>query len=240
MTIVSFQALTGLADGLALKELRYAADAGDSPQPSGSPALRGMSAEIQRKVGGTLANAKTESRPPGRSSFGKCAQNGRGPSMRGLSVSGPVSRILSRAIICLPGAFAPRGPLNGPAAYLDLAGPGRRSCLALHRAGFAWPPRRRDAGALLPHHFTFACTRLTCGRAIGRVISVALSRGFPRVGTTHRHALRCPDFPRGVFSPRDRSARDSMVALRCRNREGCPRSCGGRRSHGRGRWRRRS
>src|SRR6185503_12633640 len=25
----------------------------------------------------------------------------------------------------------------GPAAYLDLAGPGRRSCLALHRTGFA-------------------------------------------------------------------------------------------------------
>jgi len=31
----------------------------------------------------------------------------------------------------------------------------------LHRAGFAWPPRHRDAGALLPHHFTFACARLT-------------------------------------------------------------------------------
>jgi len=29
-----------------------------------------------------------------------------------------------------------RGPRR-PAAYLDLAGPGRRSCLALHRAGFA-------------------------------------------------------------------------------------------------------
>jgi hypothetical protein len=30
--------------------------------------------------------------------------------------------------------------------------------LALHRVGFAWPPRRRDAGALLPHHFTLAGT----------------------------------------------------------------------------------
>jgi len=32
-----FATLTGLADGLALKELRYAADAGDSPQQVGPP-----------------------------------------------------------------------------------------------------------------------------------------------------------------------------------------------------------
>jgi hypothetical protein len=37
-----FATLTGLADGLALKELRYAADACDSPQLFGSPAPRGM------------------------------------------------------------------------------------------------------------------------------------------------------------------------------------------------------
>jgi len=66
-----------------------------------------------------------------------------------------------------------------PAAYLDLAGPGRRSCLALHLAGFAWPARHRAAGALLPHHFTFACTRLTCGRAIGRVFLWHFPAGFP-------------------------------------------------------------
>src|SRR4051794_41939548 len=46
--------------------------------------------------------------------------------------------------------------------------------------------RHRDTGALLPHLFTFACTRLTCGRAIGRVVSAALSRGFRRVGITDR------------------------------------------------------
>jgi len=51
--------------------------------------------------------------------------------------------------------------------------------LALHRAGFAWPPRHRGAGALLPHHFTFACTRLTCGRAIGRVFLWHFPAGFP-------------------------------------------------------------
>jgi hypothetical protein len=60
------------------------------------------------------------------------------------------------------------GPL-GPAAYLELGGQRQRSCLALHRVGFAWPPRRRDAGALLPHLFTLACARLSWGRAIGGV-----------------------------------------------------------------------
>ena len=63
----------------------------------------------------------------------------------------------------------PGGAPRRPATYLDLAEPGRRSCLALHRAGFAWPSCHHDAGALLPHPFTFACTRLTCGRAIGRM-----------------------------------------------------------------------
>src|SRR5262249_62120912 len=53
LSIVSFRALPGLADGLALKELRYAADACDSPQLCGSPALRGMWTEIQPEVGGT-------------------------------------------------------------------------------------------------------------------------------------------------------------------------------------------
>ena len=95
-------------------------------------------------------------------------------------------------------AWARRG--FRPAAYLDLAGPGHRSCLALHRAGFAWPPRHRDAGALLPHHFTFACARLLARHR--PCVSVALSRGFPRVGVTHRLALWCPDFPREFNLPR--------------------------------------
>jgi len=95
----------------------------------------------------------------------------------------------------------PRDRRGGPAAYLDLAGQGRRSCLALHRAGFAWPPRHRGAGALLPHHFTFACTRLTCGRAIGRVFLWHFPAGFPGWALPTALALWCPDFPRGVFSP---------------------------------------
>jgi len=64
--------------------------------------------------------------------------------------------------------------------------------------GFAWPPRHRDAGALLPHLFTLAGTGLTCGPALRRFVSVALSRGFPRVGFPTTLALRCPDFPRGA------------------------------------------
>jgi hypothetical protein len=60
----------------------------------------------------------------------------------------------------------------------------------LHRVGFAWPPRHRDAGALLPHHFNLACPRRREAAAdVGGVISVALSRGFPRVGVTDHLAL---------------------------------------------------
>jgi len=77
--------------------------------------------------------------------------------------------------------------------------------LALHRVGFAWPARHRAAGALLPHHFTLAGEGFSCDPSLRRCVSVALSRGFPRVGVTNHLALRCPDFPRGpVFSPTSR------------------------------------
>ena len=39
-SLILSRTLTGLADGLALKEMRYAAEAGDSPQNYGSPDLR--------------------------------------------------------------------------------------------------------------------------------------------------------------------------------------------------------
>jgi len=38
------------------------------------------------------------------------------------------------------------GSADGPGTLLPYS--------ALLRVGFAWPPRYRDAGALLPHHFT--------------------------------------------------------------------------------------
>jgi hypothetical protein len=63
----------------------------------------------------------------------------------------------------------------------------------LHRVGFAWPACRHAAGALLPHHFTLAGDGPHVrARRLGGVISVALSRGFPRVGS--------PDHPRPAVS----------------------------------------
>ena len=131
---------------------------------------------------------------------------------------------------------SPGGVARGdPAAYLDLAEPGRRSCLALHRAGFAWPPRRRDAGALLPHHFTFACTRLTCGRAIGRVFLWHCPAGFPGWALPTASLCGVRTFLEGFLSP----------AVAQPAQEGYPpsglaqtlriRPCGRRRPHGRGR-----
>ena len=76
------------------------------PNCLGPPLSASMWAEIQREVGGTLANAKTESRKAWCKFRRNFPQNGKDPS-RGLSFSGPVSRILSGAIICLPGAFGP-------------------------------------------------------------------------------------------------------------------------------------
>jgi hypothetical protein len=113
--------------------------------------------------------------------------NRRGP-LRGLLRSESVSRILSGAAIHLCGPPGPRRA--GSEVLLGLA-PGGVCHARL---------RHRGAGALLPHRFTLTCARLTCGRAIGGLFSVALSRGFPRVGVTHRPALWCPDFPRRLLS----------------------------------------
>src|SRR5829696_1673916 len=126
---------------------------------------------------------------------------GGAPLARGPSGSRPVSRILSWTVIHLPPLESGDGPC-GPAAYLGLGGQRRRPCLALHRVGFAWPARHRAAGALLPHLFTLAADELSRGPPGRRFVSVALSRGFPRVGFPDHPALRCPDFPRTpVVSP---------------------------------------
>src|SRR3954449_12119893 len=99
--------------------------------------------------------------------------NRRAP-LRGLFLSELVSRILSWAAIHLCGLPGPRRA--GSTVLFGLAPGG--VCHAR--------PRHRGAGALLPHPFTLTCARLTCGRAIGGLLSAALSRGFPRVGVTHR------------------------------------------------------
>jgi len=65
----------------------------------------------------------------------------------------------------------------------------------------------RSAGGLLHHRFT-----LTSGRpepARGGLLSVALSRGSPRVGVTDHPALRSPDLPH-----QDRDWHDSGAAAR--------------------------
>src|SRR3954447_4958629 len=126
--------------------------------------------------------------------------HGKGSLEGSLSVSGPVSRILSRAAIYLCGLPGPRRA--GSTVLLGLAPGG--VCLA------AASPRRRCA-LTAPFHLCLYATQLRPRHRL--CISVALSRGFPRVGVTHRPALWCPDFPRGVFSPPAvRSARLAMVA----------------------------
>ena len=86
----------------------------------------------------------------------------------GEAISGPVSRILCpsgglgrKAAAIFLGVASPRrsrgrpGSANEPGALLPI--------LALLRAGLARPPRLRDAGALLPHHFTLTrSTRAVC------------------------------------------------------------------------------
>ncbi len=53
------------------------------------------------------------------------------------------------------------------------------------------------AGGLLHHPFT-----LTTRRSRGGLLSVALSRGSPRVAVSHHLALRSPDGPRALSCPR--------------------------------------
>ena len=55
------------------------------------------------------------------------------------------------------------------------------------------------AGGLLHHRFTL--TTVTDGG----LLSVALARGLPRVGVTHRCALWSPDVPRRFAPPRSPS-----------------------------------
>src|SRR4051794_37282429 len=108
--------------------------------------------------------------------------------------------------------------MEPPKRLCGLPGPrraGSKVLLGLAPGGVclaAASPRRRCA-LTAPFHLCLYATQLRPRHRL--CISVALSRGFPRVGVTHRPALWCPDFPRGVFSPPAvRSARLAMVARR--------------------------
>jgi hypothetical protein len=103
------------------------------------------------------------------------------------------------------------------ATYPGCSGRAALSLLGLAPDGvYLADPVTRIAGGLLPHRFTLACTcsprirkrnrrfrlRTRRVRAIGGLLSVALSIGSPRLGVTQRHALWSPDFPRPSKRPR--------------------------------------
>ena len=76
-------------------------------------------------------------------------------------------------------------------------------CLALLRARFTWPPMSPRAPVV---SYT-TLSPLPSDESKGGLLSVALSRGLPRVGVTHRSALCSPDVPRRVCKHRDATAR---------------------------------
>src|SRR3954451_21127737 len=99
------------------------------------------------------------------------------PAFAGLSFSRPVSRILSRVII-------PLGSYPGPGRATSW-----RTLFALHRTGFGEPPRRRDAGGLLPHPFT-----LTTGISGENAMPLAVSFlcHFPSAFAASLARASCP------------------------------------------------
>lgn len=74
--------------------------------------------------------------------------------------------------------------------------------------------RRRCALTAPFHHCLFAAHVWPRHRLC---ISVALSRGFPRVTVSHRPALWCPDFPRRGFSPAAAVQLTSWIVPRIRD-----------------------
>jgi hypothetical protein len=108
---------------------------------------------------------------------GSLAVPGRRPSIYGCRCRHPPA-VYPRTRAGPPSAYARPGPEG--TGLLDLAPGG--VCLA--------GPVARAAGGLLHHRFT-----LTAPKS-GGLLSVALSRGSPRVGVAHHLALWSPDFPR--------------------------------------------
>ena len=80
--------------------------------------------------------------------------------------------------------------------------------------GFAKPPRRRDAGGLLHHRFSFSLygpQHKAATAQVGVFFSAALSVGSPRLAVSQHPALWSPDFPHvrarlGEHESRDRLA----------------------------------
>jgi hypothetical protein len=81
--------------------------------------------------------------------------------------------------------------------------PSNAPCMTLLRVGFAEPPG--SPRALVVSYTTVS--PLPSAEAPGGLLSVALSRGSPRVGVTHHLALWSPDFPRRNLDGSDAAAR---------------------------------
>ena len=94
-----------------------------------------------------------------------------------------------------------------------------RSYLPLLRVGFAKPPRCRDAGALLPHRFSFS----SAANRRGVFFSVALSVGSRRPAVSRHPALWSPDFPHASF-PRRAAVQPTPLHSLARTGEGRPSS----------------
>lgn len=122
------------------------------------------------------------SRPVGRV---LCTRS-RGPTAIHLGLPLPAASCGLPASSGGPPSIARAGPRPQPRNPSDLA-PG-----GVYLAARVTP----GAGGLLHHRFT-----LTPGQAGGGLLSVALSRGSPRVGVTDHPALRSPDLPHRGQSP---------------------------------------
>ena len=140
----------------------------------------------QRTRGGGVAARRRTSRPVSRVLWhGPLGNPRRRPSLSGWRCRQPP------AVHPQARAGSPRTPAQAalPDRPLDLA-PG-----GVYRAARVTP----GAGALLPHPFTLAPPRVPARR--GGLLSVALSRGSPRVAVNNHPALWSPDFPRRDTGP---------------------------------------
>jgi hypothetical protein len=97
-----------------------------------------------------------------------------------------------------------------------IARAGQQHAWSCRRWGLPCRRRHRRRGALLPHHFTFACApkirghRLCvfCGTfprvARAPFCTIPQNENRPRVAVSHHRALSCSDFPPALFRAGDR------------------------------------
>jgi hypothetical protein len=115
---------------------------------------------------------------------------------------GSVARLRGPAIIHLglplPTASCGLPASIGRAALKRTRGEPRFPFLTLLRVGFTEPPQ---SPAALVVSYTTVSPLPRAGKTRGGLLSVALSRGSPRVGVTDHPALWSPDLPRRTQGP---------------------------------------